>query len=82
MTIYLRHNFSGYETTQDLTELDVYGNYYSFSLNLEPPAPHGEYSYRIMDGENELSSGIINYSDYYTNKYVVKDKILFVIYDN
>lgn len=84
MTIFLHHNFSGRDLTVDITELDVYGNYYSFDLDLPQDSPFGEYSYKICEDSscgNILSSGIINYSPYMINKYVVRDNVVYTVYD-
>lgn len=84
MTIYLHHQFSGLDITLSITEVQVDGNYYSFELELPEGSPYGEYAYKICETEdcsNILSSGIINYSAYMINKYVVRDNVVYTVYD-
>jgi hypothetical protein len=84
MILSLRHNFSGAEYSLDIDEVAVSGNYYSFEIPFPANAPYGEYNYKLFaaDAPTDLvSSGIINYSPYMQNKYVVRDNVLYVIYD-
>lgn len=84
MTIFLHHNFSGQDYTVNIDEVSVNGNYYGFELALPSGAPYGEYNYKMCEDAscgNILSTGIINYSPYLVNKYVVHDSTVFTVYD-
>lgn len=84
MIIKLKHNFSGVEYSLTITEITVQGNYYSFEIPFPDDAPYGEYNYKLMldeEAEKPVSSGIINFSPYLENKYIVRDNILYIIYD-
>ena len=84
MILTLHHNFSNVDYTVEIHEVTVNGNYYSFEIPFPVDAPYGEYNYKLYTDstyDELISSGIINYSAYLQNKYVVRDNILFTIYD-
>lgn len=84
MILHLTHNFSGNEYEVTVSEVISSGTYYSFTLTLPDGAALGEYNYTLYDNENKenvLSQGIIQYSPYKINSYVIRDSVAYIIYD-
>lgn len=84
MYLHLKHNFSGQEFDINVSEISYSGTYYSFSIQLPTGAPFGEYDYILFDTEekeNVLSSGIIQYSPYRQNTYIIRDNVSYIVYD-
>ena len=84
MILHLTHNFSGQEFDINVSEISYSGTYYSFDLTLPDSAPFGEYNYTLFDTEEKqdvLAQGIIQYSPYKQNHYVIRDSVAWIIYD-
>lgn len=68
MTFFLINNLDKKEYSFSVIDDKTSKIYHHFKIMLKPNMPDGEYTYRLMDGENVVACGLAQIGDYTPTK--------------
>lgn len=66
----------------DVTDKETSRMYYVFDVNLPDDLPDGEYEYRLIDGAEILSSGVMNIGGYDSDRKEYEETITYIQYES
>lgn len=80
MILKLTNNMT--KVTKDFFVTDIKDSnmFYHFELNLEEGMSDGEYSYRLLEGENELARGLVQIGNYKSSTSNYNKKVKYKVY--